>query len=175
MPFDFEEYDAKCARMSTQELQLEWEHYTRLISSGAVATTVSSVVSIFTLGTSIGGIAFGSASIHNARKKRATIDKYLAQHNTKHHTRTRDVVWPAFVSGTIAVITVGMCSMGAEALIYEAAAHDVVVIAESETATQVVIKTAGEGTVTACEHKHMKDKKAQEALGARGDSAHEPS
>lgn len=65
--------------------------------------------------------------------------------------------------------------MDAEALIFEAAAHDVIVIAKNETATQLVIKTAGEGTVTACEHKHMKDKKAQEILDARGDSARKPS
>lgn len=117
----------------------------------------------------------GQNHFHNARKKCVIIDKYLAQHNTKHHTWTRDVVWPASVSGTVAVITLRMCSMDAEALIFEAAAHDVIVIAKNETATQLVIKTAGEGTVTACEHKHMKDKKAQEILDARGDSARKPS
>ncbi|KAI1490311.1 hypothetical protein F5X96DRAFT_637069 [Biscogniauxia mediterranea] len=38
MPFDFKKYDEKCAGLTAEQLQLEWNRYTRLITSASTST-----------------------------------------------------------------------------------------------------------------------------------------
>lgn len=55
MPFKLKRYEAKCANMSADELQREREHYTRLISTSATLTAVSTAAVPFTHGVSVIG------------------------------------------------------------------------------------------------------------------------
>ncbi|KPM36964.1 hypothetical protein AK830_g9586 [Neonectria ditissima] len=52
MPFDFKAYDQKCNALTAEELQREWEHYTRLISGAATSTAISGIAVPFTRGDS---------------------------------------------------------------------------------------------------------------------------
>lgn len=60
MPFDFEAYDKKCAGLTAEELQKEWNHYTRLISGGATSTAISGLAIPFTAGISTIGVALAA-------------------------------------------------------------------------------------------------------------------
>ena len=77
MPFDFKKYDEKCAGLTAEQLQLEWNRYTRLITSASTSTAVSGAAVPVTFGVSAVGVALAAPALHNARKKR-TISTYIA-------------------------------------------------------------------------------------------------
>src|SRR5690554_593637 len=64
MPFDFEAYDAKCRGLTPEELQREWQHYTRLISGASTSTAVSGLAIPLTLGVSVIGVGMAAPAIH---------------------------------------------------------------------------------------------------------------
>lgn len=158
MPFDFEAYDTKCQGFTPDELQREWQHYTRLISGAATSTAVSGIAIPFTLGISLIGVALAAPSIHNARKKRAIIKKHLNKHDMTHRTRFRDVAGSMALSGTIGVVTLGVGSSGAEV---------VSAVIENEVAAKVVSHAALDGAGLVVEHAHtdhVKEKNAHKAF-----------
>ncbi|KAF7503504.1 hypothetical protein GJ744_003695 [Endocarpon pusillum] len=163
MPFDFKEFDVKCSAMTAEELQKEWEHYTRLISGAATSTAVSGVAMPFTLGVSAIGIGLAAPAIHNARKKREIIEMHLNRHGTKHSTRKRDVLTPMAISGTVGVVTLGVGSIGADAITNQAVEHGVYAIAEQELLVKATTHLAVDAAAMAGEEAHMKKKKAAEA------------
>ncbi|KAK3395117.1 hypothetical protein B0H63DRAFT_492118 [Podospora didyma] len=163
MPFDFKKYDAKCAALSAEELQREWEHYTRLISGAATSTTVSGLAIPFTLGVSMIGVGMAAPAIHNARKKREIIEKHLQKHGTTHHTRKRDVVSSMAISGTIGVVTLGVGSAGADAVATVGAEHGISAIVENETAIKIVTHAALDGAGMGIEHMYTHHKKERDA------------
>lgn len=123
MPFDFKKYDEKCYGLSVEELQREWQHYTRLITGAATSTTVSGLALPLTMGVSTIGIALAAPAIHNARLKREIVERHLNRHNTTHVTRKRDVLGGAAISGTIGVVTLGVGTLGADAIAAQGAEH----------------------------------------------------
>lgn len=134
MPFDFKKYDAKCEAMNADQLHLEWQHYTRLISGASTSTAVSGIAVPFTLGVSTIGIAVAAPAIHNARKKRAIIEKHLQKHGSTHSTRKRDVLGPMAVSSTIGVVTLGVGAVGADVIGQAGAEQGISMIVENELA-----------------------------------------
>ncbi len=120
MPFDYEKYQNKCDGMTTEQLQKEWENYTRQISSGATGTATSVLFSPLTAGISLVGLGINAPRIHNARKKREIIEAGLQSRGTTHHTRTRDVLGPMAVSGAISGLTLGCVAPGIDGLSGEA-------------------------------------------------------
>ncbi|ENI01308.1 hypothetical protein COCC4DRAFT_33956 [Bipolaris maydis ATCC 48331] len=112
--------------MSLEELRLEWNHYTRLITGSATSTTISGLAAPLTGG------------IHNARKKRAIIDCHLARYEEQHITRKRDVIGSMAFSGTLGVATLGIGSMGADIALTEGICHGVF---ESTAETEVKVVT----------------------------------
>src|SRR5689334_16441358 len=134
MPFDFKKYDEKCSGMNPEELQKEWEHYTRLISGAATSTTVSGLALPFTAGVSVIGVGMAAPAIHNARKKREIIERHLQRHNTTHNTRAKDVLGSMAFSGTLGVLTLGVGSMGADAVAQQGAEHGISAIVNNDTA-----------------------------------------
>ncbi|KAF4337920.1 hypothetical protein FBEOM_8174 [Fusarium beomiforme] len=171
MPFDFKAYDQKCQGLTVEELQREWEHYTRLISGAATSTAVSGCAIPLTLGVSTIGVAMAAPAIHNARKKREIIEKHLNRLNATHHTRKRDVLGSMAVSGTIGVVTLGVGSMGAEAVATAGAEHGIQSIVANETAIKIVSHAALDGAGMMVEHKHtdhLKKKDARKAFQKAG-------
>ncbi|KAM0209005.1 hypothetical protein ACHAQI_006701 [Fusarium lateritium] len=171
MPFDFKAYDKKCQGLTLEELQREWEHYTRLISGAATSTAVSGVAIPLTLGISTIGVAMAAPAIHNARKKREIIERHLNRLNATHHTRKRDVLGSMAVSGTIGVVTLGVGSMGADAVATAGAEHGIQAIVANETAIKIVSHAAFDGAGMAVEHahtSHLKKKDAHKAFQKAG-------
>ncbi|KAF4449286.1 hypothetical protein F53441_7404 [Fusarium austroafricanum] len=171
MPFDFKAYDQKCQGLTLEELQREWEHYTRLISGAATSTAVSGCAIPLTLGVSTIGVAMAAPAIHNARKKREIIEKHLNRLNATHHTRKRDVLGSMAVSGTIGVVTLGVGSMGADAIATAGAEHGIQSIVANETAIKIVSHAALDGAGMMVEHKHtdhLKKKDAKKAFQKAG-------
>ncbi|KAM0233807.1 hypothetical protein ACHAP5_010285 [Fusarium lateritium] len=171
MPFDFKAYDKKCHGLTLEELQREWEHYTRLISGAATSTAVSGVAIPLTLGVSTIGVAMAAPAIHNARKKREIIERHLNRLNATHHTRKRDVLGSMAVSGTIGVVTMGVGSMGADAVATAGAEHGIQAIVANETAIKIVSHAAFDGAGMAVEHahtNHLKKKDAHKAFTKAG-------
>ncbi|KDN60885.1 hypothetical protein CSUB01_04785 [Colletotrichum sublineola] len=171
MPFDFKAYDAKCNGLTPEELQREWEHYTRLISGASTSTAVSGMAIPFTLGVSTIGVAMAAPAIHNARKKREIIEKHLQKYGLTHHTRKRDVLGSMAVSGTIGVVTLGVGTMGADAVATAGAEHGISAIVENDTAIKVVTHAALDGVGLGIEHahtNHLKKKDAFKAFQAAG-------
>ncbi|KAF9765720.1 hypothetical protein IL306_001987 [Fusarium sp. DS 682] len=171
MPFDFKAYDQKCQGLTLEELQREWEHYTRLISGAATSTAVSGCAIPLTLGVSTIGVAMAAPAIHNARKKREIIEKHLNRLNATHHTRKRDVLGSMAVSGTIGVVTLGVGTMGAEAVATAGAEHGIQSIVANETAIKIVSHAALDGAGMMVEHKHtdhLKKKDARKAFQKAG-------
>ncbi|KAK6508048.1 hypothetical protein TWF481_006463 [Arthrobotrys musiformis] len=166
MPFDFQKYDAKCAAMSPAELQLQWEHYTRLISGAATSTAVSGVALPLTMGVSVVGVALAAPAIHNARKKREIIEKHLNSHGTSHVTRKRDVLSSVAISGTIGVVTMGASSLAADAVTSHAANYGIQQVVENELAVKVGTHVAFDAAAMAGEHAHTEHKRKKEALKA---------
>lgn len=166
MPFDYKKYDKKCEEMTPDELQLQWNHYTRLITGAATSTTVSGLAVPLTGGLSAIGVAISAPMIHNARKKREIIDKHLSKHNEAHVTRKRDVLGAMTVSGTIGVVTLGVGSFGADAIVAEGTQHGIEAIIGNETAVKAATHVVGDGVALAIEHEHtehLKDKAANKA------------
>ncbi|GAB1315412.1 hypothetical protein MFIFM68171_05622 [Madurella fahalii] len=171
MPFDFNAYDAKCAAMDPEELQREWEHYTRLISGASTSTAVSGLAIPFTLGVSLIGVGMAAPGIHNARKKREIIEKHLQRHGLTHTTRKRDVLSSMAISGTIGVVTLGVGTAGADAVAIAGAEHGISAIVENEMAIKVVTHAALDGAGMAVEHAYANHKKqvdAEKAFKAKG-------
>ncbi|KAK3325936.1 hypothetical protein B0H66DRAFT_549795 [Apodospora peruviana] len=171
MPFDFKKYDQKCVGMSPEELQREWQHYTRLISGSATSTAVSGLAIPLTAGVSLIGVGMAAPAIHNARKKREIIEKHLQTRGTTHNTRKRDVLSGVAVSGTIGVVTLGVGSMGADAVATAGAEHGISAIVENETAIKIVTHAALDGAGMGIEHMythHVKEREAHKAFQAAG-------
>ncbi|KAF4459195.1 hypothetical protein FALBO_14051 [Fusarium albosuccineum] len=166
MPFDFKAYDQKCNGLTLEELQREWEHYTRLISGAATSAAVSGMAIPLTLGVSTIGVAMAAPAIHNARKKREIIEKHLNKLNATHHTRKRDVLGSMAVSGTIGVVTLGVGSMGADAVATAGAEHGIQSIVQNELAIKVVTHAALDGAGMAVEHAHTGHLKKKDAFKA---------
>ncbi|KAJ6256260.1 hypothetical protein Dda_9096 [Drechslerella dactyloides] len=167
MPFDFKKYDEKCAAMSPEELQLQWEHYTRLISGAATSTAVSGVALPLTMGVSAVGVALAAPAIHNARKKREIIERHLNRHGTTHVTRKRDVLTSVAISGTIGVVTMGASSIAADAVTNHAAEYGIQQVLENELAVKVGTHVAFDAAAMAGEHAHTSHKRKKEALRAQ--------
>ncbi|KAG9251046.1 uncharacterized protein F5Z01DRAFT_628400 [Emericellopsis atlantica] len=171
MPFDFQKYDEKCRGLTPEELQREWQHYTRLITGAATSTTVSGLAIPLTAGVSTIGVALAAPAIHNARKKREIIERHLTRHSASHVTRKRDVLSGVAVSGTIGVMTLGVASMGADTIAAHGAEHGISAIIENETAVKVVTHAALDGAGLGVEHvhtNHVRRKEAQKAFQAAG-------
>lgn len=171
MPFDFKRYDAKCNGLTPEELQREWQHYTRLISGASTSTAISGLAVPLTMGVSTIGVAMSAPAIHNARKKRAIIEKHLQKHNDTHVTRKRDVFGSMAVSGTIGLVTMGVGTMGADAVATAGAEHGIAAVVESELAIKVVSHAAMDGVGFGIEHahtSHLKKKDAVKAFTAAG-------
>ncbi|KAK4458644.1 hypothetical protein QBC42DRAFT_151962, partial [Cladorrhinum samala] len=171
MPFDFKKYDEKCAAMTAEELQREWQHYTRLITGAATSTSVSGLALPLTCGISIIGVGMAAPAIHNARKKREIIERHLNRHGATHNTRKRDVLSGVAVSGTIGVVTLGVGSVGADAIATAGAEHGISAIVANETAIKVVTHAALDGAGMGVEHlhtHHMKERDAHKAFAAAG-------
>lgn len=117
MPFKYTKYQQKCSSMTTEQLNKEWENYTRQISSGATGTTTSVLAAPFTAGISLVGLGVSAPQIHNARKKREIIEAALQNQGTTHHTRTRDVVGAMALTGSIGGVTMGLVPSGADILV----------------------------------------------------------
>lgn len=103
--------------MTTQQLNKEWENYTRQISSGATGTTTSVLAAPFTAGISLVGLGVSAPQIHNARKKREIIEAALQNQGTTHKTRTRDVVGAMALTGGIGGLTMGLMPSGGDILV----------------------------------------------------------
>ncbi|EGX43943.1 hypothetical protein AOL_s00210g390 [Orbilia oligospora ATCC 24927] len=166
MPFDFQKYDAKCAAMTPAELQLQWEHYTRLISGAATSTAVSGVALPLTMGVSVVGVALAAPAIHNARKKREIIEKHLNGHGTSHVTRKRDVLTSVAISGTVGVVTMGASTLAADAVTSHAANYGIQQVVENELAIKVGTHVAFDAAAMAGEHAHTEHKRKKEAQKA---------
>ncbi|CAH0003439.1 unnamed protein product [Clonostachys byssicola] len=171
MPFDFKKYDQKCAALTAEELQREWQHYTRLITGAATSTTVSGLAIPLTAGVSTIGVALAAPAIHNARRKRDIIERHLNRHNTTHQTRKRDVLGGVAVSGTIGVVTLGVGTLGADAIAAQGAEHGISAIVENETAIKVISHVALDGVGLGIEHahtNHLRKRDARKAFEAAG-------
>ncbi|KAK4164406.1 hypothetical protein QBC43DRAFT_185263, partial [Cladorrhinum sp. PSN259] len=171
MPFDFKKYDEKCAGMNAEELQRQWQHYTRLITGAATSTTVSGLALPFTAGISVIGVGMAAPAIHNARKKREIIEKHLTLRGTTHNTRKRDVLSGVAVSGTIGVVTLGVGTAGADVIATAGAEHGISAIVANETAIKVVTHAAMDGVGMGVEHMHthhMQKREAHKAFAAAG-------
>ncbi len=116
MPFNYKEFSAKCDKMTVEELQNQWNVYTRHISGGATSTAMSVGAAPFTLGASLLGLGLATPRIHNARKKRTIIEAHLQALGTTHDTRKRDVIGSMALSGTIGGLTLGLAPPGADAV-----------------------------------------------------------
>ncbi|EPS37222.1 hypothetical protein H072_9119 [Dactylellina haptotyla CBS 200.50] len=167
MPFDFKKYDAKCAAMSPAELQLQWEHYTRLISGAATSTAVSGAALPLTMGVSVVGVAMAAPAIHNARKKREIIERHLNNHGTTHVTRKRDVLTSVAISGTIGVVTMGASSIATDALTNHAAEYGIQQVVENELAVKIGTHIAFDAAALGVEHAHTESRRKKEALKAQ--------
>ncbi|RYP73097.1 hypothetical protein DL771_003848 [Monosporascus sp. 5C6A] len=166
MPFDFKAYDAKCNGLTPEELQREWEHYTRLISGASTSTAVSGIAVPFTMGVSTIGVAMAAPAIHNARKKREIIEDHLQKHGRTHVTRKRDVVGSMAVSGTIGIVTLGVGTAGADAVATAGAEHGISAVVENETAIKIVTHAALDGVGMGIEHAHTSRLKKKDAIKA---------
>ena len=164
MPFDFKSFEQKCSAQTVEELQKEWEHYTRLVSGAATSTAISGAAVPFTLGVSVIGIALAAPAIHNARKKREIIEKHLNSLGVTHYTRKRDVFVPMTISGTVGVGTLGLGYVGADAITNSALEHGFYAVAENELAVKATTHAALDAAAMAGEEAHMKNKKASEAF-----------
>ncbi|VUC27421.1 unnamed protein product [Clonostachys rosea] len=166
MPFDFKKYDEKCRGLTAEELQREWQHYTRLITGAATSTTVSGLAIPLTAGVSTIGVALAAPAIHNARKKRDIIERHLNRLDTTHQTRKRDVLGGVAVSGTIGVVTLGVGTLGADAIAAHGAEHGISAIVENETAIKIVSHAALDGVGLGIEHAHTNHLRKRDARKA---------
>lgn len=123
------------------------------------------------MGVSTIGVAMAAPAIHNARKKRDIVEKHLNKHYTTHVTRKRDVLGGVAISGTIGVVTLGVGTMGADAIAAQGAEHGIAAIVENDLAIKVVTHAALDGVGMGIEHahtSHLKKKDAHKAFQAAG-------
>lgn len=145
MPFDYNDYQNKVNTLSTEQLQKEWENYTRQIAGGATSTGAAVLFSPLTAGISLIGLSLSTPRIHNARKKRAIIERGLQERGSNHNTRKRDVALPMAISGGIAGLTLGLAGPGADMLGG---------VAAEKGAEYLVAHAALDGTGAVIEHVH---------------------
>ncbi|KAK6354149.1 hypothetical protein TWF730_008565 [Orbilia blumenaviensis] len=159
----FEEYDAKCAEMTIEQLQLEWEHYTRVAYGSGTSTAVAGLAIPFTLGVSILGMIFSAPINHNARKKREIIETHFKSRGETPVTRKRDTVLPVVISGTVGVVGIGVSAVGAEAILANGVEYGVQAAAEEKIAAKVVSHVAVDAVAVSGEHAHARHKRAKQA------------
>ncbi|SZF03691.1 unnamed protein product [Blumeria hordei] len=143
MPFDFATYRAKCGRLTAEELQVEWQNYTRQLSTGATTTATSVLLSPVTHGISLVGLGISVPQVHNARKKRAIIVDTMQLQGAEPHTRRRDIIFPSAISVATAALTLGFTPHFAVALGGEASAKGIEYLI-SHVALDVVWTILGE-------------------------------
>jgi hypothetical protein len=107
MPFDYNEYREKCSGMTKEQLQKEWENYTRQISAVTTSTAASMIFMPVMGGSSVVGVGLSVPRIHNARKKREIIEAGLKVRGTTYHTRKGDALASTAVSEIIGGLTLG--------------------------------------------------------------------
>lgn len=158
--FKFAEFDAMCADLSDAELQLKWQHYTRALTSASTSTTVAVLAAGPTGGVSVIGAMIAGPLLHNARKKRQMVGRHMRARGLEPETRSRDVYVPLAIGTAIGAATMGVGSVGAEAL-----AVDGIV---DKTVAKVILHTAMDVAATAGEEKHLKHehRKEQRRLAA---------
>jgi hypothetical protein len=152
MPFDYNAFQTKCDGLSTEELQKEWENYTRQIAGGATSTAGAILFSPLTAGVSLVGLGLSTPRIHNARKKREIIEASLRSRGATHQTRKRDVLAPMAVSGGLGVLTLGLAGPGADLI-----AGEVVGKGVEYAAAHVVL----DGAAATAEHVHTNHEKKE--------------
>lgn len=113
--FKFDEFDALCADLDADQLQLKWQHYTRALSAASSSTAVATLAAAPTGGISMIGAIIAGPLMHNARKKRQIIERHMSALDVTPETRKKDIVGPALLSGFLGGATAGI-GMGAEAL-----------------------------------------------------------
>ncbi|KUJ16451.1 uncharacterized protein LY89DRAFT_685416 [Mollisia scopiformis] len=156
MPFDYEAYQKKCNVMTAEQLQKEWENYTRQISAGATGTATSVLLMPYTAGISLVGLGVSAPRIHNARKKMEIIEAGLQARGASPHTRKRDVLAAVGVSGAVSGLTLGIVPPGTADLAIGAAVHHGLEYASTQAAL------GGSGAVLVHTHDEYVRKKAAE-------------
>ncbi|KAH7024669.1 uncharacterized protein B0I36DRAFT_352882 [Microdochium trichocladiopsis] len=101
MLLDRDDYDAKCATMSVNQLQREWESCTRSIYGNATTIAVAGISLIPTVGVSALAIVIAGVPVHNARKKCEILDKHFARLGVSHKTRMRDMLTGMATAGLV--------------------------------------------------------------------------
>jgi len=147
MPFDYREYQRKCDSLTVDQLQAEYENYTRQLAGGATSTATSVLFSPFTAGISLVGIGLSAPRVHNARNKREIIEAGLQARGKTHRTRKRDVLAPVAVAGTLSGLTLGLAGPGADMIAGQAVGHGM-----EYAASHVALDATG----AIVEHKHGK-------------------
>ena len=148
MPFDFKSYTLKCKSLSNDELQLQWQKYTREIASGGTISSTSVMFVPLTAGISSIGLPISTSKMYNARKKMQIIDAEFGKRGETHVTRKRDVVSSVALAGTIGVLSLGLAPAGS----------DMLGAAAGEKGLEYAIAHLGIDTAGAVvEHKHDKD------------------
>jgi hypothetical protein len=167
MPFDYKEYQKKCDGLTTEQLQAEYENYTRQLAGGATSTATSVLFSPFTAGISLVGLGLSAPRVHNARKKREIIEAGLQARGETHHTRKRDVIAPVAVAGTLSGLTLGLAGPGADMIAGQVVGHGM-----EYAAAHVALDATG----AVAEHKHDKHthKKAHQKLQAQSQIFQQP-
>ncbi|KAI0998245.1 hypothetical protein K3495_g9950 [Podosphaera aphanis] len=156
MPFDFVAYKAKCDALTTEELQLEWQNYTRQLTSGATMTATSVLFSPLTSGISLIGLGISVPQLHNARKKRKIVGNKMLSQGAEPHTRRRDIAIPAASSVACAALTFGLAPPVAGVIGGEAGAKGVEYIISH--ATLDALWAVLDETRSACQHKRAQRK-----------------
>lgn len=102
--FKFDEFDAQCSKLNVDQLQQQWQHYTRALSatstSAAVATLSPGRLGS-TEGTSMIGAMIAGPLMHNARKKRHIIEKHLGMKGAAPEIPKKADDGSAELSGTL--------------------------------------------------------------------------
>lgn len=167
MPFDYKEYQKKCDGLTTEQLQAEYENYTRQLAGGATSTATSVLFSPFTAGISLVGLGLSAPRVHNARKKREIIEAGLQARGQTHITRKRDVIAPVAVAGTLSGLTLGLAGPGADMIAGQVVGHGM-----GYAAAHVALDATG----AVAEHKHDKHthKKAHQKLQTQSQIFQQP-
>ncbi|PBP20804.1 hypothetical protein BUE80_DR008495 [Diplocarpon rosae] len=166
MPFNFNTFQAKCEDLTPEELQREWNNYTRQFSSGATSAATAVAFAPLTAGVSLLGLGFSAPRVYNARRKRDIVEGELQAHGKTHTTRKRDVIAPAAISGAIGGLTLGFSAPAAQLVAGHAAGKGAEYIG-----THVVLDAVGAGI----EHQHDKyaTKKAHKKAKLRSQQCQE--
>ncbi|CAN8095497.1 unnamed protein product [Discula destructiva] len=146
--FKFDEFDALCADLDADQLQLKWQHYTRALSAASSSTAVATLAAGPTGGISMIGAMIAGPLMHNARKKREIIEKHMTALGVEPETRKKDIYGPALISGILGGATAGI-GMGAEALAVD-------------KATKIIGHVVGDVVLTKVEERHANREHAKE-------------